>query len=115
MCSQRKRETLCMCRCPVYGETRASQWYRKRLVSAGSSEADVLPPFQPVALADRTIKRTPSPVQRRVKKRKAPGLQLESWALPFTAHIPAYVRVSAEGIAPACHLATVGTSLAHLG
>jgi hypothetical protein len=41
----------------------------------------------------------------RLRKLKAPGLQLESRALPFTAHFPAYVRVSAEGMAPACQMA----------
>jgi len=55
----------------------------------------------------RQMTTRPRPVQRRVKKRKAPGLQLESWALPFTAHISTYVRVSAEGMAPACHVAAL--------
>jgi hypothetical protein len=43
-----------------------------------------------------------------VKKRKAPQTPVRViGALPFTAHIPAYVRVSAEGIAPACHVAAL--------
>ena len=49
------------------------------------------------------------------KKRKAPGLQLESWALPFAAHIPAYVRVSAEGMAPACRVAAPLTKARFIG
>jgi hypothetical protein len=41
------------------------------------------------------------------RNEKRPDSGSSHGALPFTAHIPAYVRVSADGIAPACHVATL--------